>query len=186
MTSNKIELMNKYIKDLYDLSNSFNLYEEYISLQNKVELLTNQNIKLTEELNKKNKELSSKNEELSNLTKVSYIQSISKQLTEKDNQISQLENQINKLRKMVEVIEVTPIIESVEEPIKESVEEHVEEKEFDPDNFEEIEGYELIMYKKNYYLKDLENLTIHTIINDTVGDEVGYINSSGKIKLNKK
>ena len=174
MTSNKIELMNNYIKDLYDLSNSFNLYEEYVSLQNRVELLTNQNIKLNEELNKKNNELSSKNEELSNLTKVSYIQSISKQLTEKDNQINQLESQINKLRKMVEVPDVTLI--EVPNIVKE----------FDPDNFEDIEGYELIMYKNNYYLKDLENLTIHTIIDNNIGDDVGYINSSGKIKLNKK
>lgn len=201
MTSlNKIELINKYINNIYELSSSFSLYEEYVNLQNKVDLLMNQNIKLTKELNDKNKELQTKNEELCNLTKVSYIQSISKQLTEKDTHISQLENQINKLRKMVEQVKpLEEFKESVDEAkpleeVKESVEEvkPLEEQvnvqgsiEFDPDNFDEIEGYELIMYKKNYYLKNINKLTVYTIIDNNIGDKVGIINSSGKVKLNK-
>lgn len=199
-SSNKIELINKYIEDLHELSNSFNLHEEYVHLQNKVDSLMLCNVKLTEELNQLNKELQSKNDELSNLTKVSYIQSISKQLTEKDNYINQLENKLRKITELndiqseqhkspkLETIEKPAEIKPIEEPIEKPIEEQTEEviiNDFNPDDFEDIEGYELIMYKKNYYLKNINKQTVYTIVDNNVGKKVGIINSTGKVKLNK-
>lgn len=55
---------------------------------------------------------------------------------------------------------------------------------FDPDLFEDISGYELIIYKKCYYLKDLETDEIHDIVNYKPNTKVGFINSSGKVKFN--
>jgi chromosome segregation ATPase len=58
------------------------------------------------------------------------------------------------------------------------------EKDFDPDNFEEINGYELIMYKKNYYLRDLETNELYDIVSYKPGNVVGLITSNGKVRLN--
>jgi hypothetical protein len=36
---------------------------------------------------------------------------------------------------------------------------------FDPDEFDEINGYELITYRKKYHLRDLETNEIYNILN---------------------
>ena len=54
---------------------------------------------------------------------------------------------------------------------------------FNPDNFENINGFELLMYKSNYYLRDLETSELYDINKNVPGKIVGLINGKGKIKL---
>jgi hypothetical protein len=78
--------------------------------------------------------------------------------------------------------------ESVKEPVKEKQQEESVKDQgehcFNPDNFEDINGYELIMYKNNYYLRDLETSEIYDIKNNKPNQIVGLINSRGKFKFN--
>ncbi len=59
-----------------------------------------------------------------------------------------------------------------------------EEIEFDPDNFEDVNGYELIVYKGIYYLRDLETNELYDIKNNQPNQVIGLINSKGKVKFN--
>jgi hypothetical protein len=54
---------------------------------------------------------------------------------------------------------------------------------FDPDEFEDINGYELTLYKKVYYLRNLETNELYSIDNNDVGEKVGYITSGNKVKM---
>ena len=54
---------------------------------------------------------------------------------------------------------------------------------FDIENFEDINGYDLITYKSNYYLKNLETNEIFDIKLNKPDKVVGLINSKGKVKL---
>jgi hypothetical protein len=53
---------------------------------------------------------------------------------------------------------------------------------FNPDAFEDINGYELITYKKQYYLRDMESNEIYSIENNKPLKVVGLL-SNGKCKL---
>jgi len=56
---------------------------------------------------------------------------------------------------------------------------------FNPDNFIEINGYELMMYKKKYYIRDLETNQLYDIQDNKPNNIVGLYNTiTGKIKLN--
>jgi hypothetical protein len=57
-------------------------------------------------------------------------------------------------------------------------------KPFDPNDFEDVNGYELISYKKNYYLRDLETNELYNIIDNNPREIVGLLNSKGKVKFN--
>ena len=56
--------------------------------------------------------------------------------------------------------------------------------EFNVDDFEDINGFELTSYKKNYYLRDLETNELYDIVDNKPGKVIGLINSKGKIKFN--
>ena len=263
------------------------------SLNLSIETLTNTNIKLNETndlLNKEVKELNfrynkdmellsnelkNKQEDLVNLTKVSYIQSLNKQVLEKNNYILILESQLDKLRlqnssNQTAIIDkrakiaadaaaqiaadaaaqiaadaaaqiaadaaaqiasdaaaqiasdaAAQIAENEEELIEEKsikskkskkqvidddtdeenhiVENYVVEEKpkkrkkskqqnnedkFDPETFEDINGYELLVYKNKYYLRDLETSELYDIVNNKPNHIVGLINSKSKVKFN--
>lgn len=52
------------------------------------------------------------------------------------------------------------------------------------DNLEDINGYELTLYKKSYYLRDLETNELYDIENNKPNHVVGLINSKGRVKFN--
>jgi hypothetical protein len=107
------------------------------------------------------KELKQKGDDMSNLTKVSMVQNLNKQLNEKINYITILESQLEKLKNNSN---------------KDTV--------FNPDDFEDINGYELMMYKNKYYLRDLETNELYNIMNNKPEKIVGFINTKGKPKFN--
>jgi hypothetical protein len=55
---------------------------------------------------------------------------------------------------------------------------------FNIDMFEEINGYELIEYKGDYYLRDLETNELYNIKNNQPNKVIGLINSKSKVKFN--
>lgn len=156
----------------------FNELIKYVQeLEEENKLLKN-NLEITQ------KELDQKTNDLTNLTKVSMVQNLNKQVNEKNNYITILESQLEKYRnvpkkeeELLPVKEESPLPTKVVEPTKEEVE-------FDPDNFEEINGYELMLYKKNYYLRDLETNELYNIVNNEPNIVVGFINNKGKPKFN--
>ena len=148
-----------------DLLNKINFLEEELSNKNKE--LDNFRNKYDKDIKIKNNELKEKCEELNNLTKVSFVQSLNKQINDKNLIIQQLENQISKLK--------------IVEPKKSKKEINVE---FNVDNFEDINGFELTSYKKNYYLRDLETNELYNIIDNKPGKIIGLLNSKGKIQFN--
>ena len=186
---NDLKQLNTLISQVYSLSkkisnsNNFEtLADTNIDLLNKINTLEEELSDKTKELddfkNKydhdmkiKNDELLLKCDELNNLTKVSFVQSLNKQINDKNLIIQQLENQISKLK-------THQIKESIVETKKEvnSV--------FNVENFEDINGFELTSYKKNYYLRDLETNELYDIVDNKPGKVIGLINSKGKIKFN--
>ncbi len=145
-----------------DLLNKINTLEEELS--DKTKELDDFKNKYDHDMKMKNDELQEKCDELNNLTKVSFVQSLNKQIKE-------LENQISKLR--------TPL---TKEPIVETKKKV--NSEFNVDDFEDINGFELTSYKKNYYLRDLETNELYDIVDNKPGKVIGLINSKGKIKFN--
>jgi hypothetical protein len=148
-----------------DLLNKINTLEEELS--DKTKELYNFKNKYDHDMKIKNDELKEKCDELNNLTKVSFVQSLNKQINDKNLIIQQLENQISKLK--------------IVEPKKSKKEINVE---FNVDNFEDINGFELTSYKKNYYLRDLETNELYDIVNNKPGKIIGLLNSKGKIQFN--
>ena len=185
-----------------------------------------ENMLLLEKYKKENEEYKNKihslEEDNKNFQKVSFVQSINKQLTEKINYIAILEGQLQKYKNKEEIILETKQNSSVKEDenIKEQkkeninnkeenkesnnkskkkkeekLEEKIEEKnikekysnesEFNPDEYEDINGYELLCYKKKYYLRDLETSEIYDINDYKPNKVVGLITKGGKMKLNK-
>ena len=168
--------LSKIIRDI-----DFNKLIKY------VQELEEENKLLKTSLESNIKELDQKTTDLSNLTKVSMVQNLNKQVNEKNNYITILESQLEKYRNIpkkeeeilptkVDVIQQKEIITTTK----------VEISEFDPDNFEEINGYELMLYKKNYYLRDLETNELYNILDNKPDTVVGFINNKGKPKFNSK
>ena len=181
-----INHLNKIISDV-------NLIELYGEMEENNKRLKSENIRIKKELQERDSiinmmsdkyasEIKQKNDEIINLTKVSMLQSVNKQLNEKTNYIQILEGQLEKLR-------IKQDIKVHEEPeTSVSQEKEVEEEEtkleFDPDNLEDINGFELLVYKKNYYFRDLETNELYDIDDNKPGKIVGLINSKGKPKFN--
>ena len=146
---------------------------------NKYEELRQENIRLKKDLDEKTilyntmeQEMKQQRDELTNMSKVSMIQSINKQLDEKISYIKILESQLDKLRVKKQIEPAPEVARDV--PITTS---------FDPEEFEEINGYELLVYKKNYYLRDLETDELYSIQSNKPNKVVGLINNKGKVKL---
>ena len=207
--------MEQQIKDFNKLIQTIDflkLYTDYMLLLNEVERKDdiihelkkkyNQDIeKLENKILLKDNMIKEKSDDVTNLTKVSIVQSLNKQISEKDNMIKILESQLEKFKNKKEVEETKetkPKKEADVELIKETkpkkdVEEQVQQvKEtkpkkddiFDPEEYEDINGYELLMYKKKYYLRDLETNELYNINDNKPNIVVGYIGTNGKPKFN--
>jgi hypothetical protein len=165
-------------------------------------------LRLNKELTEKYKtDMENKNNEISNFSKVSSIVSANKELNENKQYIKLLESQLEKFKKSKkdeeinkkvtnnEEIEVTK--EAVKEPVIEVTKEPVIEKcvndevkiskvtikdTFDVEQFEDINGYELLQYKKKYYLRDLETNEIYDIQDYKPKTVIGLMSNS-RIKL---
>ena len=220
-----------------DLIHKLNEYNNYILQENEKHKKENEELKLQisdlttkeshnnlllEKYEKENEEYKNKintlEEDNTNFKKVSFVQSMNKQLTEKINYITILESQIQKYKNKDEIIlevkQNSSVKESKEESVKENVKESVKESnnkskkkkedkiedkienknikekysnesEFNPDEYEDINGYELLCYKKKYYLRDLETSEIYDINDYKPNKVVGLITKGGKMKLNK-
>jgi hypothetical protein len=274
-----IHCLNNLIQQTSELAQTLNIVKIFEDLNGELDEYEKENSKLLEQLQEKthsitelNTKLKQKSEDLANMTKVSVMQSLSKQLNEKNSYIQILESQLEKLKntnqalnnlnnipnspkykvetpylnatnestkqtsivnsndansnsnsntnnelvqdtkpkkkkkekdtiknepELVEQISVKEIpVEQTpteqlepEEPKqnknkkkKESIIEHIDS--FDPDNFEDINGYELIVYKKKYYLRDLETNELYDIVNNQPNIVVGLISTNGKVKFN--
>lgn len=142
--NNLLSQVESIVSKCVDINNTYEkkIYELELSI-----------IKLTEELKLQK-------EENKNLTKISFVQNISKQLNEKDNTINELNKVIEKLKT------------------------DKNNEEFDPDKYIEINGYELLLYKKKCYLKDLETAEVYDIVNYKPNKIVGLINHKNKVVFN--
>ena len=86
---------------------------------------------------------------------------------------------------------IDPIIDPIidhepEQPKKSKKSKKIVEEphtDFDPNNFEDLNGFELLMYKSNYYLRDLETSELYDIVANKPDKIVGLINGKGKVKL---
>jgi hypothetical protein len=147
---------------------------------NDITILNDKYKKLEEkyaEVIKENKTLEEKlkfcNDQYSDLNKVSYVRSLSIELQSKNNLIKQLEAQINK-QKTAKIPEIDKV---------KSKEEEFKTYEFNIDDYEELDCYELIKYKNIYYLKESTTNNVYNILNNKPYLHVGTINSKGKVVL---
>lgn len=185
----KLTRFSQLVTELCQINNDIDIKEIINKLQNENNELKTQNTILKKEhqtkcqeidnlkdeyekkLKNKNIELEDKIDELKNFTKISYIQQLNKQLTEKNNYIQTLETQIEKSKKI---------------STKNNSEKDLNPCEnFNPANFEEINGYELLVYKHSYYLHDLETNELYDIKNNKPNNIIGLITEKGKVKLKK-
>jgi len=148
--------INDLIKKLSKYNNDLDL-EFFKDLESNNKLLKEENAKLKTENSNLQNMIKKQSEEHSDFKKVSFVQTLNKELSEKNNYISILESQMEKLKKKEPVV-------------------------FNPDAFEDINGYELITYKKQYYLRDMESNEIYSIENNKPLKVVGLL-SNGKCKL---
>lgn len=138
------------LKDINFIETLININNEYNELKVKYSNLENENKELVLKLN-------SCIEDNKNLNKVSYVKSLSTELTQKNMYIQQLETQINKYNTKQDV--------------------------FDEDKFVEIDNYELLKYKNKYYLKNLDTNDLYSIQNYKPHNIIGKINNKGKINF---
>ncbi len=111
-----------------------------------------------------------------------------KQMVEDDE-----EENVVQLEPVVEPVHVEEHVEVVEQPkskkskqSKKPIEtvEAVEDNEtINPEKFEDINGFELLEYKSNYYWRDLETSELYDNVSYKPGKIVGLINGKGKVKL---
>jgi hypothetical protein len=217
-----INKLNEYNNNISDENEKYKKENEELKLQiSDLTTKESHNNLLLEKYKKENEEYKNKintlEEDNTNFKKVSFVQSMNKQLTEKINYITILEGQLQKYKNKDEIILEVKQNSSIkeeenkkEESIKENkeeqnnksrkkkedkIEDKVEEKnikekysnetEFNPDEYEDINGYELLCYKKKYYLRDLETSEIYDINDYKPNKVVGLITKGGKMKLNK-
>jgi len=129
----------KTTKDIY-LANS-----ELLDKYNKLEKINEDLVKKNEDLAK---ELKTCTDDNKNLNKVSYVRSLSTELTSKNKYIAQLEAQLDKLKVKEKIVN-----ESTKDTIVEENKPYV----FNIDNYVDIKGYDLLKYKKIYYLINDKN-----------------------------
>jgi hypothetical protein len=215
-----ITQINKLINELYKINNTINIIDIIKNFEDENKELKKQNlvlkkdyeqkcqeldklqVKYTEDIDNKNLELKEKNDELKNLTKVSYVQQLNKQLTEKNNYIQLLEQQIGKSKNVTEQNKLPkdntsstqtsethvepPTVFSELQTTKKSLKLQIEKVNiFNPNDFEDINGYELLVYKKNHYLRDMETNELYDIENNKPNQVIGLITEKGKVKLKK-
>ncbi len=227
-----INKLNEYNNSISDENEKYRKQVEELKLQiSNLTIKEAHNNLLLEKYKKENEEYKNKintlEEDNTNFKKVSFVQSMNKQLTEKMNYINILEGQLQKYKNKDEIIlevkqnssvKEESVKENKEESVKENKEESIKENkekqnnkskknkedkiedkvedknikekysnetEFNPDEYEDINGYELLCYKKKYYLRDLETSEIYDINDYKPNKVVGLITKGGKMKLNK-
>jgi hypothetical protein len=165
-----IDNINKSLNQLRMYTEEFNLFEEYIKLKNQIKELNNENKILKKTNNDLNDKVLLIGDELANFKKVSLIQSITKQLSEKDNYIKILEEQLARYRnvseKEKEIITIKPSSGSK-----------------DNKNLDPPEGYEYIEYNDDKFLKNLEDNKVYSIYDNQPDILIAIIKKSGKIKF---
>ena len=218
-----INKLSSLITETFEMINNINLTELFSNINNQIQELENNNKKLNLLIEEKNREiqklvnkydndinirdekLKEKSDELANFTKISLMQSLHKELNEKNNYIQILESQIEKMKNnKTSNLNNEKNKVKISEPEKELLDDNLldknktnqtekellddnlldKNKEIDPDNFDDINGYELIIYKKKYYLRDLETNELYNITDNKPDTVVGFINSKGKVKFN--
>jgi seryl-tRNA synthetase len=149
--------MNK-IKEFTDLLKNLSTHEIIDDLKNYTNNKDKYDI-LLQENNELKLKLQSCMEENTNLNKVSYVRSLSTEIANKDKYIKQLEAQIETLKKnKANVLDTNTEVENIE-----------------------IDGYDIIKYKKVYYLVNDEN-KVFTIVNNKPDVIIGIL-VNGKVKL---
>lgn len=226
-----IHKLNEYNNNILQENEKYKKQVEDMKLQiSDLTTKESHNNLLLEKYEKENEEYKNKintlEEDNTNFKKVSFVQSMNKQLTEKINYITILESQIQKYKNKDEIIlEVKQNSSVKEESVKEDIkqkdkdkednikqkdkedniksnkkkedkienkedknikEKYSNESEFNPDEYEDLNGYELLCYKKKYYLRDLETSEIYDINDYKPNKVVGLITKGGKMKLNIK
>ena len=234
-----IHKLNEYNNNILQENEKYKKENEELKLQiSDLTTKESNNILLLEKYEKENEEYKNKintlEEDNTNFKKVSFVQSMNKQLTEKINYITILESQIQKYKNKDEIILEVKQNSSVkeesvkgdnikqkdkednikqkdkednikqkdkednikskkkkEDKIENKEDKNIKEKysnesEFNPDEYEDINGYELLCYKKKYYLRDLETSEIYDINDYKPNKVVGLITKGGKMKLNIK
>jgi hypothetical protein len=148
--------------------------------------------KVKEVISKKRQVLSKKTDNKEELQKL--IQEISNtKIKEKVSNINKEEvdkllNKIDKIQKnkKADNFRKKQLLKKAFKEIKED-KKPKEDKPFNLDNFKEVNGYELMLYTKNYYLRDLETSEIYNNKNNKPFEKVGLYNIQKKrIILNKK
>jgi predicted RNase H-like nuclease (RuvC/YqgF family) len=174
---NNTDILNKLLTDinnLYNYTNENNLSD----LFSKINHFENENTELKNKIEKLELEIINKNdiinkniEETKNFKKVSYTHQLTKQISELSEIIKDLENQLKKNKN-----EKLEYIQKIKKLENEKLNNDLESI--------EINGYELLLYKNNYYLKNNNTNELYNIKNKKPDKIVGIINSSGKVKFN--
>jgi predicted RNase H-like nuclease (RuvC/YqgF family) len=203
---NNTDILNKLLVDinnLYNYANENDLFSklsnyenENIELKNNVETLKTEikilnntineskeeNFLLKQKIENLELEIINKNdiinkniEETQNFSKVSYTQQLTKQISELSDIIKNLENQLKKNKN--DKLEYIENIKRLENELK-------LKSESDDIESIDINGYELLLYKNNYYLKNNNTNELYDIKNKKPNKLVGIIKSSGKVKFN--
>ncbi len=203
----KVSYITSLNKQLHDKNNYIAILESQLNKYKNNKIIDNideTNILLTKNKKKQNKTSNNLENNNSIITPEVIIQDI----TENNNLIITpevivqdiTENIIKKKKKHKSKTQVVePSIEPSIEPLidtEQIVSDHIEleniikkkhkkvsNDNFNPEDFEEVNGFELLIYKKTYYLRDLETNELYDILNNKQNNVVGLVNSKGKINF---
>ena len=184
--ANELKLKNEELKDFAKFSLIQKVNKQLEEKNNYIQILESQLDKL-----KKNQSVVSKQTQNENMSEEHKLSPIIVEEPIKKSIDVPIEEPIKKSKSK-------QVIEPIEGPIKEELVEEQPKKtkkknkmieefrndNFNPENFIEINGYELIMYKKQYYLRDLETNQLYDILNNNPNNVVGLYTINGKVKLN--
>ena len=163
-------MTNNVLNSLDDIKNMI------ISLQAELKSKTNEYILLS----KKNTELE---DEIRNLSKVSLVAGLTRQVDEKNNTIKLLEKQIDNFKKS----KISPNKLTVEDTFKKSSNKLIVEDSDDSedDEIKVEDGFELITHRDKQLLKDIDTRKLYFITTKgSKGQYAGKESKKGKIKLN--
>ena len=179
-----VMVKTKYEKELNTRNKELKEKNEELEKITKISL----NLQLVKQLNEKNdyiKILESRLDKYRNLNNSQSPKTLEVLLSpEKPVIEKQVEVSIKKKSKKSNLEDNEPVVEEpvVEEPVKKSKKKS--KQEFNPDDFEDVNGFELIIYKNIYYLRDLETNELYNIKDNQPKEVVGLINSKGRVKFN--
>ena len=186
----KVSYITSLNKQLHDKNNYIAILESQLNKYKNNKIIDNiddKNILLTKNKKKQNKTSNNLENNNSIITPEIVVQDIT-------------ENNIKKKKKHKSKTQVVePSIEPSIEPLIETdqiVSDHIEleniikkkhkkvsNDNFNPEDFEDVNGFELLIYKKTYYLRDLETNELYDILNNKQNNVVGLVNSKGKINF---